>query len=715
MFHLAETLRSLLALALLSILTLACSTGLRAQQTVDVRTAEIGGVVTSSKGPEAGVWVIAETTDLPTKFARIVVTDDQGRYLIPDLPTANYSVWVRGYGLVDSPKMRTKPGMTLNLPAVIAPSETAAAHYYPAAYWYAMLKIPPASDFGGSTDIPKNITQDNWLRQMNNVDCIGCHQLGQEATRMIPASLGKFESGAEAWQRRILSGQSGEMMTNRIAGQFGGVPYKYFGDWTDRIAKGELPKAKPPRPEGEERNIVITSWEWSKPDKYLHDLISSDRRNPTVNAYGPLYGSPEYSTDNMPILDPKTNKVSFFKMPVRDPAMPVSLGPGHAGAVTPTADSPYWAGEVLWDTRANNHNSMFDKQGRIWLAATVRGMDNPDWCKKGSSNPYAKVFPIDKSPRQVAMLDPKTMKYDFIDTCFGTHHPQFGYDADNTLWLSGTGPVAGWINTKVWDETHDAQKAVGWTPFILDTNGNGKRDDYTDPGQPADTGKDTRITGGSGPYAVMPNPKDGSIWYTVGVFGGQAGFMRFDPKTQLSEFFAMPKPGVGVRGGDIDANGVAWGSESSGHLVSFDRRLCKGPLNGPNATGNHCPEGWKFYKYPGPGFEGFEDRSVEASYYTWVDQHNTVGLGENIPISTANLNDGFVALKNGKMVLLRIPYPMGFYAKGLDGRIDDPNAGWKGRGLWSTNGDRTPWLMETGKGSSPRAVHIQIRPDPLAH
>ena len=715
MLFFAEALRRLLAFVFLSILTFAWSTGLHAQQGVDVRANEIGGVVTSTKGPEAGVWVIAETTELPTKFARIVVTDDQGRYLIPDLPAADYSVWVRGYGLIDSPKMRAKPGTTLNLAATIAPSEAAAAHYYPAIYWYTMMKIPPAGDFGGSTDIPKNITQDNWLRQMNNVDCIGCHQLGQEATRTIPASLGKFDSGAEAWQRRILSGQAGEMMTNRIAGQFGGVPYKYFGDWTDRVAKGELPKTKPPRPEGEERNVVVTSWEWSKPDKYLHDLISSDRRNPTVNANGPLYGSPEYSTDNMPILDPKTNKVSFFKMPVRDPEMPVSLGPGHAGAIKPTADSPYWGGEVLWDTRANNHNSMFDAQGRIWLAATVRGMDNPDWCKKGSDNQYAKVFPIDKSPRQVAMFDPKTMKYEFIDTCFGTHHPQFGYDADNTLWLSGTGPVAGWVNTKVWDETHDAQKAVGWTPFILDTNGNGKRDDYIEPGQPADAAKDTRITGGSGPYAVMPNPKDGSIWYTVGVFGGQAGFMRFDPKTQLSEFFAMPKPGVGVRGGDIDANGVAWGSESSGHLVSFDRTLCKGPLNGPSATGNHCPEGWKFYKYPGPGFEGFEDRSAEASYYTWVDQHNAVGLGENIPISTANLNDGFVALKNGKMVMLRIPYPMGFYAKGLDARIDGPNAGWKGRGLWSTNGDRTPWLMETGKGSSPRAVHIQVRPDPLAH
>jgi hypothetical protein len=177
----------------------------------------------------------------------------------------------------------------------------------------------------------------------------------------------------------------------------------------------------------------------------------------------------------------------------------------------------------------------------------------------------------------------------------------------------------------------------------------------------------------------------------------------------------VPKPAFGIRGGDIDKNGVAWGSLSSGHLASFDRRKCKGPLNGPRATGDHCPEGWSLYKYPGPGFEGIGDNSAESSYYTWVDQHNTVGLGENVPISTANLQDGFVALKDGSMVSLRIPYPMGFYAKGLDGRIDDASADWKGRGLWSTNGDRTPWLMEGGKGSKPRAVHIQVRPDPLAH
>ena len=273
---------------------------------------DIGGVVRGPNGPEAGVWVIAETTDLPTKFARMVVTDDKGRYVIPDLPVANYQVWVRGYGLVDSAKMRAKPGQILNMAATPAPDAAAAAHYYPAIHWFTMMKIPPAKDFGGSTDIPKNITRERWLKQMNNVDCIGCHQIGQEATRTIPAQFGKFASGEEAWVRRLQSGQSGSAMTNRIAGEFGAVPYKYFGDWTDRIAKGELPTTKPERPKGVERNIVVSSWEWSEPNKYLHDLISSDRRNPTVNAYGPLYGSPEYSTDNIPILDPKTAKVTYF-------------------------------------------------------------------------------------------------------------------------------------------------------------------------------------------------------------------------------------------------------------------------------------------------------------------------------------------------------------------------------------------------------------------
>src|SRR5947209_19147218 len=154
----------------------------RADQSVAVAVDndDIGGVVTSTNGPEAGVWVIAETRDLPVRYIKIVVTDDRGRYLIPELPKATYSVWVRGYGLVDSAKVMAEPGKHLNLTAVIASNEAAAAQYYPAVYWYSMLKIPSADQFGGKNSaISAKMTQTEWLNEMKNNGCVGCHQLGQ--------------------------------------------------------------------------------------------------------------------------------------------------------------------------------------------------------------------------------------------------------------------------------------------------------------------------------------------------------------------------------------------------------------------------------------------------------------------------------------------------------------------------------------------------------
>jgi hypothetical protein len=690
---------------------LAIATPLEAQTAVAIDADDISGVVTGPHGPEAGVWVIAETRDLPTRYAKMVVTDDQGRFVVPDLPEANYQVWVRGYGLVDSPKTDATPGKQINLTAVAAPTDAAAAQYYPAIYWFSMLKIPDQDQFGGKSDIPQNITQVEWLTTIKNQSCVGCHQLGQLATRTIPAALGQVKSGEEAWMRRVQAGQASPLMVNPLAGKLGGVPFKYFGDWTDRIAEGELPFARPPRPQGIERNIVVTTWDWGNEKQYLHDLISSDKRDPTVNSNGPLYGSPEYASDQLPVLDPKTAKVSYITPP-EGADVPEALGPGHSAIEKALAASPYWGMEKIWDTKFDNHNDMFDAKGRLWMTGTNHAPGTPAFCRKGSNNPYAKAFPLDSNERQLAFFDPKTNKFTFIDTCFGTHHLQFGFDSNNTLWTSGGGPVAGWLDTKVFDETGDAEKAQGWAPFVLDTNGNGKFDEYSEPGQPIDPNKDARVIGAS--YAVMPSPADGSIWYTVQVFAGRAGVLRFDPKTKLSEIYHIPLPGFGPRGGDIDSKGVVWVSLASGHLGSFDRSKCKGPLNGPTATGDHCPEGWTFYKYPGPGFQGIGDNSAEASYYTWVDQHNAVGLGADVPISTANENDGFAALVDGKMITLRIPYPLGFYAKGLDARIDDPQAGWKGRGLWSSEGDRTPWLKEGGKGMTPLAVHIQVRPDPLA-
>jgi hypothetical protein len=682
-------------------------------QNVSISRHDIGGVVSGPHGPEAGVWVIAETHDLPTRYAKMVVTDDQGRYVVPDLPNGKYQVWVRGYGLVDSPKVDATPGKHLNLTAVPAPNDAAAAQYYPAIYWFSMLHIPAADQFGGKSDIPAKVTQQEWLTTIKNKACVGCHQLGSIGTRTIPAAFGSFKTGEEAWARRIQSGQAAPLMINPISGELGSVPLKYFGEWTDGIANGNLPPVKPQRPSGIERNVVVTTWDWGTDKQYLHDLISSDKRNPTVNAYGKLYGSPEYATDHLPVLDPKTGQVSTITPP-EGADVPEAFGPGHAAIQKPLAPSAYWGMDQVWDTKFDNHNDMFDSKGRVWMTGTNHAPGTPAFCRKGSDNPYAKAFPIDSNERQLAMFDPKSKKFTFIDTCFGTHHLQFGFDKNNTLWTSGGGPVVGWLDTKVFDETGNAEKAQGWAPFVLDTNGNGKLDDYTEPGKPADPNKDMRVAG-SGTYAVMPNPVDGSVWFTWDVFAGRSGIIRFDPKTKLSEFYAIPKPGFGPRGGDIDSKGVVWVSLASGHMGAFDRSKCKGPLNGPKATGDQCPEGWSFYKYPGPGFAGIGDNSAEASYYSWVDQHNAVGLGKDVPISTGNENDGFDALVDGKMIVLRVPYPIGFYAKGLDARIDDPNAGWKGRGLWSSEGDRTPWLKEGGKGMLPVAVHIQIRPNPLAH
>jgi hypothetical protein len=701
---------SIVAIAIAAFLA-ASSARLNAQSAVSIKANDIGGVVAGPHGPEAGVWVIAETHDFPTRYAKIVVTDDQGRYVVPDLPKAKYQVWARGYGLVDSAKVDAVPGKLINLTAVPAASDAEAAKYYPAIYWFAMLKIPSQDQFGGKGDIPDKVTQIDWLTAIKNQACVGCHQLGQLSTRTIPAGLGEFKNGEEAWERRVQAGQASPLMVNVLAGKFGGVPFKYFGEWTDSIANGALPFAKPPRPQGVERNIVITEWDWSGPDKYLHDLISSDKRNPTVNAYGPLYGSTEYATDHEPVLDPKTNTVSYVTPP-EAADVPEAFGPGHAAIEKPLAASAYWGMEQIWDTKFDNHNDMIDAKGNVWMTGTNHAPGTPAFCRKGSDNPYAKAFPLDTNERQLAMYDPKAKKFTFVDTCFGTHHLQFGFDKDNTLWTSGAG-VAGWVDTKVLAETGNAEKAQGWAPFVLDTNGNGKLDAYTEPGQPTDPNKDVRIAG-SGTYAVMPNPVDGSIWYTWDVFAGKSGIVRFDPKTKLSEVYNIPMPGFGPRGGDIDSKGVVWVSLASGHLGSFDRSKCKGPLNGPKATGDQCPEGWSFYKYPGPGFQGLGDNSAEASYYTWVDQHNAVGLGKDVPISTADENDGYAALVDGKMVMLRVPYPLSYYTKGLDARIDDPKAGWKGRGLWGSEGDRTPWLKEGGKGMLPMAVHIQIRPNPLA-
>src|SRR5690606_33499623 len=115
--------------------------------------------------------------------------------------------------------------------------------------------------------------------------CVVCHQLGNEATRTIPALFSGYDTSAAAWARRIQSGQAGGFMTRTLTNMGLEATTRMFGDWSDRIAAGALPPT-PPRPQGLERNVVITQWDWADPTAYLHDLVSTDRRDPTVNGYG---------------------------------------------------------------------------------------------------------------------------------------------------------------------------------------------------------------------------------------------------------------------------------------------------------------------------------------------------------------------------------------------------------------------------------------------
>ncbi|HEX3414710.1 MAG TPA: carboxypeptidase-like regulatory domain-containing protein, partial [Stellaceae bacterium] len=362
--------------------------GARAQQSpaapaVAIDDDDIGGVVTSRFGPEAGVWVIAQTTDLGTRFAKIAVTDERGRYVVPDLPKAHYQVWVRGYGLVDSPKVAGEPGEILNLTAETAPSLAAAAQYYPAIYWASMIKIPDQSRFPGTGDKGNGIpeifkTPQQWLNFIKTNGCGNCHQIGNYATRYLSPKLGHFESSEDAWSYRLSVGPAGHDMVNFITQLMtpDGGHLKALADWTDRIQAGELPSRSPPRPVGVERNIVVTVRDWLDPKHYLHDLTTTDRRNPTVNAYGPIYGDTELSSNAQPVLDPVHNTKTTIQPPFRPDT------PSSALANQVVNASPYWGMEQTWDSKVNAHTSVMDQDGRIYWAAQNRAPnDIPDYCK----------------------------------------------------------------------------------------------------------------------------------------------------------------------------------------------------------------------------------------------------------------------------------------------------------------------------------------------
>jgi hypothetical protein len=221
-------------------------------------------------------------------------------------------------------------------------------------------------------------------------------------------------------------------------------------------------------------------------------------------------------------------------------------------------------------------------------------------------------------------------------------------------------------------------------------------------------------------YTVIPSPVDDTVWGVAeSPFPGMlVRLIRGNnpPTTCKTQVFKVPDGGYDPRGVDVDSNGVVWsGLAATSHLASFDVRKCK-DLNGPAKTdGSQCKEGWTLYQTPGPKFKN-TDIPADFHYFNWVDQANIAGLGRNTPFVTGSNSDSLIALDPAtkKWTYFRVPYPLGFYARGMDGRIDDPNGDWKARALWSNYGTHFVWHIEGGKGTKGKIVKFQVRPNPLA-
>ena len=305
-------------------------------------------------------------------------------------------------------------------------------------------------------------------------------------------------------------------------------------------------------------------------------------------------------------------------------------------------------------------------------------------------------------PAGAVTSNPKTRQFKQVNICFDTHHVQFAADKDQTLYGNGVFSGAiGWINTRILDETGDEAAAQGWCRGYHDLDEDGKVNPSVD-----------RQIAVNVLYSVIPHPSDGSVWAAApGPMPGK--ILRIDPKTCVGEAYEPPfDPAAGVvgytpRGIDVDSNGVIWTAlASSGHLASFDRRKCKGPLQGPSATnGQHCREGWTLHSVPGPRFKNVRgDVAVDFRVSNFVDRFNTFGLGENVPFANGTNSDSLLALQpDGTWLVLRVPYPLGFFSRGMDGRIDNPKTGWKGNAICASYSECH--LAHRGRPRHPQRGH----------
>jgi len=619
-----------------------------------------GAVVNATTGrPEPGVWVIAETK-LQTGFRKIVVTDDEGRFFVPDLPAASYELWVRGYGLKDSAKTKVERGSQVRLQATAAATPGEAAMIYPSAHWASLIRPPAASALPAAYK-----TQEQWLAGLRQ--CNQCHQLGMPTTRRL--------TRPEQWDAvlRLNNGM------NSAADELGRkVLIESLVDWTTRIAAGEVPQA-PARPVGIERNFVVTQWDWGGPLSFVHDNVSTDKRNPTLYSYGKVFGADRMYGGRLLVLDPVKNTVEALPLETRDKTK-----------YNPNIDY-YHSREVPGEWMASPHNPMMDDQGRVWMTAPIRpggAENNPAWLKGSIATESLNPAEVDVAHTllaargngmHLAFYDTKTGKFGQVDTAFPTHHLQF--DWQGRIWTDA-GQIGTLDLTKL--DFTAIQKTEGAAQKVwvkVDMN--------------------TKKLVPSGGYGITVSPVDGNVFVSVSEHDGPENKLwKIDPKTRKMTDYPLPLPLRNSHGIDHSTDGTVWFSVGSGHLGRFDPKT----------------EKFSYWELPGPKYPGTgkETGSTEYPYFLWVDQFDVLGLGKDTVIVTGTSSDAMFIFdpKAERFTVFRLPYPLPFYTRGLDGRIDDARAGWKGRGLWASYNSYLPKFSETRIG---HISHIQLRPSPLAN
>ena len=452
-------------------------------------------------------------------------------------------------------KVQAAPGSSVQLQVSRAAAPQEAAAIYPANYWLSLLEPPAESEFQtpaagkggaglltGASQIPATYTsQAAWISQFK-LGCQLCHQVGSTITRSKTAEMFDLVFRKAASMNVTAESLGRERLV------------KVLGDWSARIAAGEVPP-QPPRPAGVERNMVITQWGWGDTFTYAHDEIATDKRHPTMNAHGPIYGV-DLGNDHLLIPDPKTHKVSTIKVPTKDGfATPwckqtykalgseARLPDGFSSLGCPAEDGDSGNADK-YHNPANPHNPMLDDTGKVWMTTQIRRQwaeDLPDFCKDKSE--IAK----NRHHRQLGYYDTKTKEFNV----FELPKTKTGSASGNTMRIHSNGTV--WLNSIAANQVIRLDPATKqFTVFEVPAGIKAGRT--------------------ANPYGMAISGDD-KIWFVENAMN-QLG--RIDPVTGKIDEFEIPVKNPVARKGGMDSEGNVWvGLHGAGKLMKVDYKTTK--------------------------------------------------------------------------------------------------------------------------------------------